>query len=139
MLRMRLSPDCGYTAVATKGVSDNLFTVESLATLTRGRSRWADEAEACCQNRWEFDAQIHFASWKNPRFPAAAHDQISEDGQSFLFECEDESILDVTIVDPGSSVIVRDKNNQVEYLRWAGLLARAENRPHGRNGRDQPD
>jgi hypothetical protein len=39
MLRMRLSPDCGYTAVATKGVSDNLFTVESPAALTRGRSR----------------------------------------------------------------------------------------------------
>jgi hypothetical protein len=33
-----------------------------------------------------------------------------------LFECEDESILDVTIVDPGNSVIVRDENNQVEYL-----------------------
>jgi hypothetical protein len=42
--------------------------------------------------------------------------QISEDQTKLLFECEDESILDVTIVDPGNSVIVRDKNNQVEYL-----------------------
>ena len=42
--------------------------------------------------------------------------QISEDQTTLLFECEDESILDVTIVDPGNSVIVRDKNNQVEYL-----------------------
>jgi hypothetical protein len=33
-----------------------------------------------------------------------------------LFECEDESTLDVTIVDPGNSVIVRDKNLGVEYL-----------------------
>ena len=42
--------------------------------------------------------------------------QVSEDQTTLLFECEDESILDVTIVDPGNSVIVRDKNNQVEYL-----------------------
>jgi hypothetical protein len=42
--------------------------------------------------------------------------QISEDETKLLFECEDDSTLDVTIVDPGNSVIVRDKNNQVEYL-----------------------
>src|ERR1700680_1329964 len=42
--------------------------------------------------------------------------QISEDGTKLLFECEDDSTLDVTIVDPGNSAIVRDKNNQVEYL-----------------------
>src|SRR5580700_8528270 len=42
--------------------------------------------------------------------------QISEDQTKLLFECEDDSTLDVTIVDPGSSVIVRDQNNQVEYL-----------------------
>ena len=42
--------------------------------------------------------------------------QISEDQTTLLFECEDESILDVTIVDPGNSVIVRDKTGQVEYL-----------------------
>jgi hypothetical protein len=42
--------------------------------------------------------------------------QISEDQTTLLFECEDGSILDVTIADPGNSMIVRDKNNQVEYL-----------------------
>ena len=42
--------------------------------------------------------------------------QISEDEAKLLFECEDESTLDLTIVDPGNSVIVRDKNNLVEYL-----------------------
>jgi hypothetical protein len=42
--------------------------------------------------------------------------QISEDQTKLLFECEDDSTLDVTIVDPGNSVILRDKNNQVEYL-----------------------
>ena len=42
--------------------------------------------------------------------------QISEDQTRLLFECEDESALDVTIVDPGNSVIVRDKNGQAEYL-----------------------
>jgi hypothetical protein len=42
--------------------------------------------------------------------------QISEDEAKILVECEDDSTLDVTIVDPGNSVIVRDKNNLVEYL-----------------------
>ena len=42
--------------------------------------------------------------------------QISGDQTKLLFECEDDSTLDLTIVDPGNSVIVRDKNNQVEYL-----------------------
>jgi hypothetical protein len=42
--------------------------------------------------------------------------QISEDQTKLLFECEDDSTLDLTIVDPGNSVIVRDKNFGVEYL-----------------------
>jgi hypothetical protein len=42
--------------------------------------------------------------------------RVSEDQTTLLFECEDESILDVTIVDRGNSVIVREKNGQVEYL-----------------------
>src|ERR1700688_2664990 len=42
--------------------------------------------------------------------------QISEDQAKLLIECEDDSTLDVTIVDPGNSVILRDKNNRVEYL-----------------------
>jgi hypothetical protein len=41
--------------------------------------------------------------------------QISEDQAKLLFECEDDSALDVTIVDPGNSVIVGDKDGQVEY------------------------
>ena len=42
--------------------------------------------------------------------------QISEDRATIVIQCEDESAFDVTIVDPGNSVIVRDKNSQVEYL-----------------------
>ncbi len=42
--------------------------------------------------------------------------QISEDQAKLLLECEDDKIFDVTIVDPGNSVMVRDKNSQVEYL-----------------------
>jgi hypothetical protein len=33
-----------------------------------------------------------------------------------LFECEDDSTLDLIIVDPGNAVMVRDKNDLVEYL-----------------------
>ncbi len=65
--------------------------------------------------------------------------QISEDQTKLLFECEDESTLDVTIVDPGNSVIVRDKNVRSSISDKLRLLALAENRPHGRNCRDQPD
>ena len=39
-----------------------------------------------------------------------------KDQAKLLFECEDESTLDVTIVDPGNSVSARDKNDVVEYL-----------------------
>ena len=42
--------------------------------------------------------------------------KISEDQAKLLIECEDDSIFDVTIFDPGNSVIVRDRNNQVQYL-----------------------
>ena len=42
--------------------------------------------------------------------------QISEDQTKLLFESEDDCTLDATIVDTGNSVMVRDKNNQVEYL-----------------------
>jgi hypothetical protein len=42
--------------------------------------------------------------------------QISEDRAKLAIECEDDSTLDVTLADPGNSVGVRDKNNQVEYL-----------------------
>ena len=42
--------------------------------------------------------------------------QISEDQATLVVECEDDSTFDVTMVDPGSSVAVRDKNHVVEYL-----------------------
>ena len=51
-----------------------------------------------------------------PLHEGARIHQVSEDQTTLLFECEDDSTLDVTIVDPGNSVIVRDKNGQVEYL-----------------------
>ena len=42
--------------------------------------------------------------------------QIFEDQAKLLIECEDDSTLDVTLVDPGNSISVRDKEGQVEYL-----------------------
>ncbi len=42
--------------------------------------------------------------------------QISEERVKLVIECEDESSIDVTLADPGSSVAVRDKADQVEYL-----------------------
>ena len=66
--------------------------------------------------------------------------QISEDEAKILFECEDDSTLDLTIFEPGKSVIVRDKNLGGRISRiGCGLFALAKYRPHGRNCRDQPD
>jgi hypothetical protein len=42
--------------------------------------------------------------------------QISENLAKLVIQCEDESTVDLRLVDPGNSVSVRDKNNQVEYL-----------------------
>ena len=42
--------------------------------------------------------------------------QILEDQAKFVIECDDDSVIDVTLANPGSSVAVRDKTNQVEYL-----------------------
>ena len=51
-----------------------------------------------------------------PLHEGARMRQISEDQAKLLIECEDDSTLDVTLVDPGNSVSVRDKDNEVEYL-----------------------
>jgi hypothetical protein len=60
---------------------------------------------------------VRIAECNSPPLHAGARiRQVSEDQAKLLFECEDDSTLDVTIVDPGNSVIVRDKNSQVEYL-----------------------
>jgi hypothetical protein len=42
--------------------------------------------------------------------------QISETLAKLVIECEDDSTIDLTLADPGNSVSVRDRNNQVEYL-----------------------
>ena len=42
--------------------------------------------------------------------------QILEAQAKFVIECDDDSVIDVTLANPGSSVAVRDKTNQVEYL-----------------------
>ena len=42
--------------------------------------------------------------------------QISENLAILVIACEDDSTMLLTLVDPGNSVSVRDKNNQVEYL-----------------------
>ena len=59
---------------------------------------------------------VTIAECNSPPLQEGQIRQISEDQTKLLFECEDDSTLDVTIVDPGNSVIVRDKDSQVEYL-----------------------
>jgi hypothetical protein len=48
--------------------------------------------------------------------------QISEDQVKLVIECEDGLTFDVRLVDPGSSVAVRDKSDMVEYLGSCGSL-----------------
>jgi hypothetical protein len=52
-------------------------------------------------------------SW-NPtahHFARARIRQISENLTKLVIECEDDSTVDLTLLDPGNSVSVRDKNN----------------------------
>ena len=61
--------------------------------------------------------KIKIMESNSPPLREQSHIQtISEDRAKLVIECEDDSTLDVTVVDPGNSVSVRDKNNQVEYL-----------------------
>ena len=59
---------------------------------------------------------VTIAECNSPPLRRARIRQISEDETKLLFECEGDSTLDVTIVEPGNSVIVRDKNLGVVYL-----------------------
>lgn len=48
--------------------------------------------------------------------PGARIRQISEHRAKLVIECEDDNAIELTLADPGSSVAVRDKASQVEYL-----------------------
>lgn len=51
-----------------------------------------------------------------PLHESARIREVTEDQAKLVIKCEDDSTFDVTLADPGSSVSVRDKNNQIEYL-----------------------
>ena len=60
---------------------------------------------------------VKIAECNSPPLPEGARiRQISEDQVKLVIECEDGVTFDVRLVDPGSSVAVRDKNDMVEYL-----------------------
>jgi hypothetical protein len=48
--------------------------------------------------------------------PGGTIKAVQEDGASFTLQLEDHSTIRVELADPGASVAVRDKNNEVEYL-----------------------
>ncbi len=48
--------------------------------------------------------------------PGGTIKAIQEDGAEFTLNFADGSALTLLLADPGASVAVRDKNNQVEYL-----------------------
>jgi hypothetical protein len=61
--------------------------------------------------------QIKIMESNSPPLREQAHIRtISEDKVKILIECEDESTFDVTLAEPGNSLSVRNKNNQIEYL-----------------------
>jgi hypothetical protein len=48
--------------------------------------------------------------------PGGTIKAILEDGTEFKLQFEDDSTKRIELADPGASVAVRDKNNEVEYL-----------------------
>jgi hypothetical protein len=60
---------------------------------------------------------VKIEEFNSPPLPEGARiRQISEDQVKLVIECEDGVTFDVRLVDPGSSVAVRDKSDMVEYL-----------------------
>ena len=52
-----------------------------------------------------------------PPVPAGAQiKQVEEDGTEFTIACEDGTNFSLQLTDPGSSVSVRDENDQIEYV-----------------------
>ncbi len=61
--------------------------------------------------------KVKIVESNSPPLPQGARiRQISEDQAKLVIECEDNSAIELTLADPGSSVAVRDKTYQVEYL-----------------------
>ena len=53
----------------------------------------------------------------SPPVPAGAQiKQVEEDGTEFTIACEDGTNFSLQLTDPGSSVSVRDENDQIEYV-----------------------
>jgi hypothetical protein len=48
--------------------------------------------------------------------PGGTIKAVLEDGVEFKLQSEDDSTIRIELADPGASVAVRDKNNEVEYL-----------------------
>jgi hypothetical protein len=60
--------------------------------------------------------QVKTAGITNMFPPGGTIKAIVEDGTEFKLQFEDDSTVTVELADPGASVAVRDKNNEVEYL-----------------------
>ena len=60
--------------------------------------------------------QVKTANTADVLPPGTKIKAIQEDGAEFALQCEDGSTVALQLADAGSSVAVRDKNNQVEYL-----------------------
>ena len=41
--------------------------------------------------------------------------KVQERDRDFVIECEDDTIIDINLSEPGNSVSVHDKNNHLEY------------------------
>jgi len=61
--------------------------------------------------------KVKIVESNSPPLPQGARiRQISEDQAKLVIECEDDTAIEATLADPGSSVAVRDKTYRVEYL-----------------------
>jgi hypothetical protein len=53
----------------------------------------------------------------SPPVPAGAQiKEVEEDGTEFTIACGDVTNFSLQLTDPGSSVSVRDENDQIEYV-----------------------
>jgi hypothetical protein len=107
--------------ISRRTVVENDYGCESQADPRfRGRIVQSMQVDASEVSIGFFDGsimQIKIMESNSPPLREQAHIRtISEDKVKILIECEDESTFDVTLAEPGNSLSVRNKNNQIEYL-----------------------
>jgi len=92
---------------------------QKLTNVIRGRTvqrATAEPGKLVIRFNDQSTMQVKTAGIANMFPPGGEIKVVQEDGVNFGLQFEDGLAVNLQLADPGASVAVRDKNNQVEYL-----------------------